>query len=86
VLPNQQNTFFKNAIPSLSSPIFTADLKKYPAVGSYNFGYINSSVISTSVYYTNVTADNGHWEFPAPKYRVGSMQYTDVAGTTAVMG
>src|SRR5882762_5098880 len=39
VTPTRQKTFFDNAKPSLTSPVFTADLK-YHAPGLYHSSYL----------------------------------------------
>lgn len=69
--PNQVNTFFSNAIPTLAAPLFTANLKK-GAPGSYNFGYIDTSAYTGSITYVPVNTANGFWEFSSNGYAVGS--------------
>jgi len=71
VIPIAQNTFFATAMPSLSSPVFTADLK-YHAPGTYEFGTIDSSKYTGTITYTNVDTSNGWWEFTGSGYAVGS--------------
>ncbi|KIM83619.1 hypothetical protein PILCRDRAFT_819250 [Piloderma croceum F 1598] len=71
VTPNAQNTFFDTAKSSLSSPIFTADLK-YHAPGTYDFGTIDSSKYTGTITYIDVDTDNGFWEFTGSGYAVGS--------------
>ncbi|MCJ1438398.1 Type I transmembrane sorting receptor [Xylographa pallens] len=72
VTPNQQKTFFFNAIAQgLPSPVFTANLKK-GAPGNYNFGYIDSTEYTGSITYVPVTTANGFWEFTGNGYAVGS--------------
>jgi aspergillopepsin I len=75
VEPQQQNTFFDNAIANLPSPVFTADLK-YHAAGSYDFGFIDSSKYTGSITYVNVQTGNGFWEFTGNGYAVGSGAFT----------
>ncbi|KAF6227742.1 hypothetical protein HO173_012072 [Letharia columbiana] len=69
--PNQVATFFENAIPTLASPLFTANLKKGNP-GNYNFGYIDSSEHTGSITYVPVNTANGFWEFTGNGYAVGS--------------
>ncbi|KKY30766.1 putative secreted aspartic proteinase precursor [Diaporthe ampelina] len=74
VSPKAQNTFFDNAMPKLSQPVFTADLK-HDAEGSYNFGYIDSSAYTGDMFYVdlfNSSADySGFWSFQSTGYAVG---------------
>ncbi|KAH6895402.1 aspartic peptidase domain-containing protein [Thelonectria olida] len=71
VTPKKQKTFFDNALSTLDSPVFTADLK-HNAPGKYNFGYIDTSAYTGSITYTSVDSSNGWWEFVSPGYAVGS--------------
>ncbi|KAH8748161.1 secreted aspartic proteinase precursor [Diaporthe sp. PMI_573] len=74
VSPKAQNTFFDNAMPKLSQPVFTADLK-HDADGSYNFGYIDSGAFTGEMFYVdlfNSSADySGFWSFQSTGYAVG---------------
>ena len=69
--PNQVQTFVGNALSSLASPLFTANLKKGKA-GNYNFGYIDSSEYTGAITYVPVKTSNGFWEFTGSGYAVGS--------------
>ncbi|KAK4236962.1 aspartic peptidase domain-containing protein [Achaetomium macrosporum] len=71
VQPTQQKTFFDNAASSLSQKVFTADLK-HNAPGTYNFGFIDSSLHTGSIAYTPVDSSQGFWGFTASGYAVGS--------------
>jgi len=72
VTPNQQKTFFFNAIAQgLPLPVFTANLKK-GTPGNYNFGYIDSSEYTGSITYVPVNTANGFWEFTGNGYAVGT--------------
>lgn len=71
VRPNKQLTFFDNAKSSLSSPLFTVDLKKN-APGSYNFGFIDDSKYTGAITYVPVDSSRGFWEFTSEGYSVGS--------------
>ncbi|KAK3937028.1 peptidase [Diplogelasinospora grovesii] len=73
VSPNQQKTFFDNAMPHLDAPLFTADLK-HNADGRYNFGYIDKSAYTGSISYTPVDNSQGFWGFTA------TVDGTDVTG------
>ena len=69
--PQKVQTFVGNALSSLASPLFTANLKKGQA-GNYNFGYIDSSEYTGSITYVPVKTSNGFWEFTGSGYAVGS--------------
>ncbi len=69
--PKKVQTFVGNALSSLASPLFTANLKKGTA-GNYNFGYIDSSEYTGSITYVPVNTANGFWEFTGSGYAVGS--------------
>ncbi|KAF4993538.1 hypothetical protein FGRMN_6397 [Fusarium graminum] len=71
VKPTKQKTFFDNAISSLSSPVFTADLKHLKP-GKYNFGYIDSSAYTGKIGYASVDSSQGFWDFTASGYSIGS--------------
>ena len=78
VTPNKQPTFFDNAKPQLSAPLFTADLKK-GAPGSYDFGFIDTSKYTGSITYVPVNTANGFWEFTSNGYAVGSGAFTSTS-------
>lgn len=84
VSPKAQNTFFDNAMPKLSQPVFTADLK-HDAEGSYNFGYIDSSAHTGDIFYVdlfNSSADYaGFWSFQSTGYAVGDGSASSSSGT-----
>jgi aspergillopepsin I len=71
VKPTKQKTFFDNAISTLGSPVFTADLK-HQKPGTYNFGYIDSSAYTGKIGYAPVDSSEGFWDFTASGYAVGS--------------
>jgi hypothetical protein len=70
VKPTQAKTFFDNVKPSLSQPIFAADLKA--GGGQFNFGYINSAAYKGSLTYASVLTNTGFWQFQPTSYVVGS--------------
>ncbi|KAG8526929.1 uncharacterized protein KY384_008358 [Bacidia gigantensis] len=70
VTPDQQKTFFDNAIPSLSEPLFAVDLKKGQA-GTYDFGFIDDSKHTGEITYTPVDDSQGFWGFTTSGYKVG---------------
>ncbi|KAI9660618.1 MAG: Type I transmembrane sorting receptor [Bathelium mastoideum] len=70
VTPRAATTFFDTVKSSLAKPLFTADLKK-GAPGIYTFGYIDTSAYTGSITYTDVTTEQGFWEFTANGYSVG---------------
>ncbi|KAL9101059.1 MAG: hypothetical protein Q9163_003633 [Psora crenata] len=70
VTPDQQKTFFDNAVSSLSSPLFTVDLKKGQP-GTYDFGFIDDSKHTDEITYTAVDNSQGFWAFTTSAYRVG---------------
>ncbi|KAI9797339.1 MAG: Type I transmembrane sorting receptor [Piccolia ochrophora] len=71
VRPQQQLTFFDNARPTLSSPLFTADLRP-ASPGAYDFGFIDTSRYTGNIAYTPVNSANGFWEFTSPGYAIGN--------------
>ncbi|KAL8963707.1 MAG: hypothetical protein Q9183_004980, partial [Haloplaca sp. 2 TL-2023] len=70
VQPTQQKTFFSNAKVSLTSPLFTADLKR-GRPGTYTFGYIDPSQHQGPITYAPVNAANGFWQFTSSGYAIG---------------
>lgn len=81
VKPVTQKTWLENVIPSLLSPLFTANLK-HGRVGNYNFGYIDSHEYNGSITYVPVDNSRGYWGYTTSGYAIGSgpMQIVDVAG------
>lgn len=71
VVPIQQRTFFSNALPSLQSKLFTANLKRN-ATGSYTFGYIDPNQHNGPISYTPVDKSYGFWNFSSESWSVGT--------------
>ncbi|KAK2624479.1 hypothetical protein QTJ16_006429 [Diplocarpon rosae] len=83
VKPTQQKTFFDNAMPSLSQPVFTADLRKQ-AVGAYEFGNIDQTKFNGSLAWAPVNTTNGFWQFSSSMFQVGTGAPMAVAGGQAI--
>ncbi|KAL9127012.1 MAG: hypothetical protein Q9217_004027 [Psora testacea] len=79
VTPDQQKTFFDNALPSLSSPLFAVNLKKGQP-GTYDFGFVDDSKHTGEITYTTVDNSRGFWGFTTSGYKVGdgSMQTENI--------
>lgn len=71
VKPTSQKTFFDSAMPSLAQPVFTADLRK-AAVGSYEFGNIDSAKYNGTLQWAAVNTTQGFWQFSSTKFSVGT--------------
>ncbi|ORY61643.1 eukaryotic aspartyl protease [Pseudomassariella vexata] len=67
----RQKTFFDNVKSTLTSPVWTADLKAGKP-GKYNFGYIDTAAYTGAITYTAVDSSDGFWEFTSSGYAVGS--------------
>ncbi|KFX87380.1 hypothetical protein V495_01496 [Pseudogymnoascus sp. VKM F-4514 (FW-929)] len=74
VQPQQQKTFFENAMNDLASPLFTVNLMKQ-AAGSYDFGYINESEHTGEIKYTPVDNTRGFWGFNPTGFQVGNSSF-----------
>jgi len=81
--PRMCTTFFTNAVAAgLPKALFAADLK-YHAVGSYQFGYTDSSKYVGAITYTPVDSSQGFWGFTPTAYAIGSgatVRSTGLAG------
>jgi len=74
VSPRSQNTFFDNALSSLSEPVMVADLKHNEA-GTYTFGEIP---FTEDITYTNADSSEGYWGFTAS---VSGTSFSAIADT-----
>ncbi|KAK6535885.1 Type I transmembrane sorting receptor [Arthrobotrys megalospora] len=84
VSPERSGTWFANAMKTLKSGVFTADLRP-GAVGAYTFGYIDPSKYSGSITYQPLhsnAASKGWWLVDASKgYKIGNEQFSDNSGS-----
>ncbi|KAM0463393.1 hypothetical protein ACHAPV_001938 [Trichoderma viride] len=70
VKPTKQKTWFSNASSHLAAPVFTANLN-HQANGSYNFGFIDTTLASGPITYVPISTGNGFWEFTSASYAIG---------------
>ncbi|KAI0124190.1 secreted aspartic proteinase precursor [Xylariales sp. AK1849] len=82
VSPTAQNTFFDNVKSDLDSPLWTVDLK-HSEPGTYNFGWIDDTLYTGSIAYTDVDSTEGYWTFTADSYSVGT---STGSGSTTLTG
>jgi len=78
VTPTPAKTFFFNALNSLESPVFTANLE-YHAAGTYDFGFIDSSKYTGTITYAAVDTANGFWEITGSGYAIGSATFKSIS-------
>jgi len=83
VKPQQQKTFFDNAMSTLTEPVFTADLR-HNAAGSYEFGNIDTTKFNGSLSWAAVNTTNGFWQFSSQKFSVGTGATQSAAGGQAI--
>ncbi|KAK4220313.1 aspartic peptidase domain-containing protein [Rhypophila decipiens] len=78
VQPQRQNTFFENIIPTLDSPIFTADLRTQET-GTYNFGWIDYDAFLGNITYTDVDTSlgSGLWGMNIQGYSITASGASD---------
>ncbi|OAP57461.1 hypothetical protein AYL99_08199 [Fonsecaea erecta] len=83
IRPNPQKTFFDNVLPDLTLPVFTAQLKS-GAVGSYEFGNIDTSAFTGQLATAPVDSSNGFWQVDSTSAAVQG-QSVDISGGTAIL-
>lgn len=83
VKPTPQKTFFENVLPSLSQPVFTADLRK-AAGGFYEFGFIDETKFNGSLSWAPINTTSGFWQFSSTSFAVGGGPAMSVSGGQAV--
>lgn len=76
--PTKQKTFFDNAKPSLSAPLFTVDLKK-GSPGTFSFGFIDDTKYTGEIAYVPVNDGKGFWEFTSNGFAVGGGSFTSTS-------
>jgi aspergillopepsin I len=76
VRPERENTFFENSKLQLKLPLFAAVLKQNN-LGSFDFGFVNSSKYLGELSYVDVDSARGHWSFKVSGYDLGSGQITN---------
>jgi hypothetical protein len=76
-----QKTWLTNVLPQLSSPLFSVDLR-HATTGKYNFGFIDTSVTSSTVTYASVSSSRGFWEWTSSGYQVGSGSFKSTSWDT----
>ncbi|ETS85348.1 hypothetical protein PFICI_03373 [Pestalotiopsis fici W106-1] len=82
VSPTAQKTFFDNIRESLDSSLWTADLKNGEP-GTYNFGWIDDSLYTGEIAYTDVDSSDGFWSFTADSWSVGDSSSSGSTSGTA---
>lgn len=70
VRPEKQKTFFENAMPHLSQPVFAANMK-HNAPGSYDIGFIDRQKYAGELTYTPVNKTKGFWDVNLLGYQIG---------------
>jgi hypothetical protein len=83
VKPQQQKTFFDNAMATLPEPVFTADLR-HNAVGAYEFGNIDATKFNGSLTWSPINNTQGFWQFSSQKFAVGTGAPMQVTGGQAI--
>ncbi|KAI1474913.1 acid protease [Daldinia eschscholtzii] len=61
IKPVKQKTWFENIQSSLDAPLFTVDLYREKE-GTYNFGFIDESLYTGDIAYSDVDSSRGFWE------------------------
>ena len=71
VQPQQQKTFFDNALSTLDQPVFTANLR-HGQGGSYEFGEIDATLHTGQITNVPVDSSNGFWQITSTAFSVGN--------------
>ncbi|KAK7427212.1 hypothetical protein QQZ08_006325 [Neonectria magnoliae] len=74
VRPNRQQTYLENIQSTLAQPIMTANLKK-GLPGTYNFGYIDKSEYTGSVYFQPIWGNSPFWQITLSGFSVGKNSF-----------
>jgi hypothetical protein len=81
IQPQQQRTFFSNALASLDEPVLTANLK-HDASGAYEFGRVDTTQFQGDLTSVPVDSSNGFWQFQSDRFAVGnSTPQTSLGGS-----
>jgi aspergillopepsin I len=83
IKPDPQKTFFENALPQLSNPVFTVHLKQ-GAAGSFDFGYIDKAKYIAPLHYEKIDPSNGFWEFDSSSATVNGRTITVPEGRAII--
>jgi hypothetical protein len=83
VKPTQQKTFFDNAIPTLQTPVFTADLR-HAVPGAYEFGTIDSTKFNGTMQWAPINTTNGFWQFSSQSASLGAAGAVQLPGGQAI--
>lgn len=83
VTPTKQNTFYANIMPSLATPVFTANLL-LDGSGTFEFGNIDQTKFTGTLAYTPVDSSQGFWQFPSASYKVAGTAGTNTAASPAI--
>ena len=71
VQPQQQSTFFTNAINNgLAQPVLGVALK-HQTDGAYDFGYADQNQYTGDIQYTSIDGSQGYWTFTPDSYSIG---------------
>ena len=79
VTPDQQSTFFTNAINAGLTGVLGADLRP-GAPGSYDFGFLDDTLYTGDIAYTPIDNSQGFWAFTPDSITSGGQQIGDDAG------
>jgi hypothetical protein len=84
VQPQQQKTFFDNALATLPEPVFTADLR-HATAGTYEFGAIDNTKFTGPLNWAAINTTSGFWQFSSQTFSVSTGgSTTNVSGGQAI--